>query len=79
MFQVIRQNEPELIKTIHELSNGEPSQETEDLLCSLKRPLPEDSNPVYIFGTNQDCDYLNELKLDKLPTETHEYAAIDDG
>ena len=78
LTQVVRQNEADLITAVNELCNGTPSQTTENLLHSLKRPLMDYSDAVYISGTNQDCSYLNELKLDKIESAEVKYYAIDD-
>ena len=75
----MRQNELDLIKAVNELCNGNPSKDTEDLLRSLKRPLSDYTDAVYIFGTNQDCDFLNDMELDKIDSPKRKYTAIDDG
>ena len=78
LTEVVRQNEKDLIKAVNELCDGTPSQETEDLLRSLKRPLPDYTDALYIFGTNQDCSYFNELQLDKINSPEVKYISIDD-
>ena len=79
LTDIKRQTDTEFIRSIHAMSLGCPSQETKDFIKSLKRPLPRNLNPTYIFGTNFDCDFFNEYKLDKLRERARIYRAIDDG
>ena len=78
LTKVIRQNEMDLITAVQELSDGTPSIHTEQLLKDLSRPIVDSNNALYIFGTNKDCDYLNELKLDELHGVKRTYIAEDD-
>ena len=76
--EIHRQKESDLIEAVQELCNGTPSERTNKLMKSLSRPLDNDEGAVYIFGTNRDCDYMNELKLDEIPGLKRSYLAIDD-
>ena len=78
LTEVVRQKERDLIVAVKELCNGTPSEDTINLMKSLKRPLPSDTGALYIFGTNRDCEYLNELKLSLIPSAKKVYYAIDD-
>ena len=77
--QVHRQKDVQLIKAINELCVGSPSRITLDLVRSLKRPLPEDCDPTYIYGTNADANYQNELCLEKVPGNSRTYYSRDKG
>lgn len=46
LSEVIRQHQPDFIKAINEVSRGELSQDTFDLLTRLKRPLPPGPPPI---------------------------------
>ena len=77
--QVHRQKDLQLIKAINQLCVGSPSYKSLDLVRSLKRPLSEDCQPTYIYGTNADADYQNELCLEKLTGHKRTYYSRDTG
>ena len=82
LTEVKRQNEHELIKCINELSIGLPSDETKTFIRGLSRPLPRTMMPTYIFGTNFDCDFFNDYKLEKHErggAKAKIFRAFDDG
>ena len=78
--KVKRQDEPQLVKAVRELCDGEPSAETNILLKSLDRPLKNnDAKPVMLFGVNFDVDFMNQDKLDAMQGLPKIYRAVDSG
>ena len=81
-LQVLRQDEPVLVKAARELCEGEPSEETEQFLRLQNRDLPQDDDDKEItrlYGINFDVDCVNEDFLDDLPGEEMRYIAKDPG
>ena len=79
-LKVRRQDEPELVKAVRELCDGEPSAETNLLLKSLDRPIQNrDADPTMLFGVNFDVDFMNQEKLDAMPGLPKIYKAVDSG
>ncbi|CAC5371593.1 PIF1 [Mytilus coruscus] len=78
-IQVIRQNEADLIKAVHELCDGSPSEETVALLKSLDRPLPDNTKITSLYGTNFDVNFINHEKLEDLAGEEFVFKAKDEG
>jgi len=78
-MQVFRQREEDLIKAVHELCDGDPSNETLALMCSLDRPLPEDNDVTRLYGTNFDVNYVNHDMLDDMEGEYFTFRATDKG
>ena len=76
---VHRQHQFQLVQGINELCEGIPSKTTEDLMRSLKRPIVNSVNPVYIFGTNFEVDFFNPMTLAQLPGDEHVFDAKDNG
>ncbi|CAC5359816.1 PIF1 [Mytilus coruscus] len=78
-IQVIRQNEADLIKAVHELCDGSPSEETVALLKSLDLPLPANTKITSLYGTNFDVNFINHEKLEDLAGEEFVFKAKDEG
>ena len=76
---VFRQNEPDLIRAVQELSLGNPSPETMDLMNELSRPLPDPDVSVKLFALNYDVDVYNAKRLDTIKTEEKTYKSTDTG
>lgn len=79
LHEVIRQYQPDFIKAINEVSRGELSKETLDLLTRLKRPLPPGPSPIRLSARNFDCCIYNGMMLMDLPDEQQVYNSIDEG
>ena len=81
LYEVICQNEADLIAARNELCDGTPSDETKKLMKSLQGPLPQDlqSKAIYIFGTNFDVNFHNCEQLSKLVGAMKIYNANDRG
>ena len=79
LTEIKRQGEHDLISAIHDVALGNPSKDTVDFIKSLKRPLPRNLYPTSIFGTNFDCDFFNDYKLDKLGGKSRLFRSLDDG
>ena len=79
LTEVKRQNEHDLISAIHDVALGNPSIQTVDFIKSLKRPLPKNLHPTYIFSTNFDCDFFNDYRLDKLGGKAEIFHSADEG
>ena len=78
--EVFRQNEPDLIKAVQEISIGHPSTSTLELIESLSRPLPtSDPNTVRLFALNYDVDMYNYNKLESIVGEKKTYMCKDYG
>ncbi|KAK3091790.1 hypothetical protein FSP39_022639 [Pinctada imbricata] len=72
--------ESPLIKAVHELCDGRPSEETIQFLRSLDRPLnasPEDITRLY--GTNFDACVVNQDMLEQMNGEMFSFKAKDKG
>ena len=78
-MQVVRQTEPELITAVNELCNGETTEKTDSFMRGLCRPLPPESDPVMLFGTNFDVDFFNGTLLAEAPGELYRFEATDTG
>ena len=76
---VHRQQQFDFVQSINELCDGTPSKRTHDLMISLKRPIANAVNPVYIFGTNFEVDFFNSMTLAQLPGVEHVFDAKDTG
>ena len=74
---VQRQQEVDLIEAVSELCIGKPSTQTEKLMESLSRPLQDETDAVYIFGTNLDVDFYNHQQLAKLQGNQRIYQSTD--
>ena len=77
--EVLRQHQPDLIKAINEVSMGELSNDTFDLLTRLKRPLPPGPPPIRLNSRNFDCEIHNAMMLMDMPGEKQVYSSIDEG
>ena len=76
---VMRQKDSDLIAAINDLCEGNPSANTHRLMSSLQRDLANFTEPVYIFGTNYDVDFFNNMKLEVLRTDDVLYTSEDIG
>ena len=76
-------DDPALISLISEISKGQCSEQTVELIKSLSRPLnPSDFGLSYVpkvFYLNDDVDYANMCSLDELPGEEVVFEAYDTG
>ena len=54
-FQVARQHEPQLIKAINKLCDGQLDDGVEEFVEGLSRPLDDDSDACRMFGTKFDA------------------------
>ncbi|CAG2255010.1 PIF1 [Mytilus edulis] len=79
LTKVIRQNEADLIKAVHELCDCSPSEETDALLKSLDRPLPDNTKMTSLYWTNFDVNFINHEKLVDLAGEECVFKAKDEG
>jgi hypothetical protein len=68
---------------VNELCNGNPSEETLQLLRSLDRLLQtetEEADITKLYGTNFDARYINQTMLEEMNTvHTETYTAQDEG
>ena len=69
-FQVARQHEPQLIRAINKLCDGQLDDGVEEFVEGLSRPLDDDSDACRLFGTKFDAVYVNQMFLDKLKIKT---------
>ena len=79
LVDVQRQDEYDLVSAVQELCDGCPSDQTDELMKELERPLPPDANPVYLYGTNFEVDLHNHNKLTLQPGELRQFRSIDTG
>ena len=79
LHTVHRQHQFDFVQSINELCDGMPSKRTHDLMISLKRPIVNSVNPVYIFGTNFEVDFFNSMTLAQLPGVEQSFDAKDTG
>lgn len=71
-----------MIRVINELCDGNPTEETEEFVKSLDRPLQNIPNNdiQYLFGTNFDVEFMNQEKLDELiPGPPKYFRSLDTG
>ena len=78
-MKVVRQTEPDLIAAVNELCDGCPSPHTVAFLRSLDRPLPEQMNPTFLFGTRFDADVINQEMVEEMPGPAISFKSIDEG
>ena len=78
-MQVKKQENIEFITAVNELSFGEPSEETENYLKNLNRPLPPGRPPMYLYATRLEVDLHNIDALDDFSGEPKIYTATDKG
>ena len=76
---VQRQDEPQLIQAIRELSDGSVTNATCLYLETLDRPLPPNLNPVYLYARNFDVTMKNYDLLHELQGQEKLYRATDNG
>lgn len=79
LTEVVRQQEIDFIKAIHETSIGSCSTETRQLLHRLSRKLPPGETPIRLCGRRFDCEIHNATKLMELDGDLFTYKAISEG
>ena len=77
--KVIRQDEPDLIQAVNDVSKGNLPTETYNLLRRLQRPLPPGDGPTRLFATNFEKEVYNVSRLIDLEGVIKMYDAIDEG
>ena len=77
--RVMRQDEPIFIKAIHELSTGEISHDTDVFLETLRRPLPPNDQPTFLFARNYDVIMTCYDCLSEINGPEKIYRAVDEG
>ena len=77
--KVMRQDEPNFIKAIHDLSNGDLSRETDMFLATLSRPLPDNCQPTYLYARNYETSMKCHDILFDLEGPQQTYRAVDAG
>ena len=77
--KVMRQDEPDFVKAINDISKGELPTDTLHLLTRLQRQLPPGDEPVRLFARNFDREMYNAARLMDLEGETKTFHAIDEG
>lgn len=75
----MRQDEPDFVKAINDISKGELPTDTLHLLTRLQRQLPPGEEPVRLFARNFDREMYNAARLMDLEGETKTFHAIDEG
>jgi ATP-dependent DNA helicase PIF1 len=80
LTDVQRQKEPDLIKAVQELCDGNPSESTKSLISSLQRPIDSTGHPIHLVGTNLSASILNASMLEaEGDTDITEYRSVDEG
>lgn len=79
LSEVKRQTNLNLIMSIHELCDGTPSQETNELMRGLSRPLLCDMKPIYLYATNFDVDIHNYDELQHMESDSRVYKSDNTG
>jgi len=77
--QVMRQDEPDFVKAINDISKGNLPDDTLNLLRRLQRTLPPGSKPLRLFARNFDREVYNACCLMDLDSEMKIYEALDEG
>jgi ATP-dependent DNA helicase PIF1 len=77
--KVIRQDEPDLIQAVNDVSKGNLPTETYNLLRRLQQPLPPGDDPTRLFATNFEKEVYNASRLIDLEGVIKMYDAIDEG
>jgi hypothetical protein len=82
VFKVVRQDEPNLIQAIHELSSGEVSNETIQFVKGLNRPSQatvEGHDLVKLFSINYESEIENALAIHEADGQESVFTAEDSG
>lgn len=80
LTDVIRQSDSHLIKAIHEISNGNVSQETNNFILSLDRNLSHELDEgVKLFSTNDLVNNYNRQAILKFRGDLFEFQSEDTG
>ena len=78
---VVRQTEKDLIIAVNELCSGNPSDTTHELIENLSRPIinEDDEAPTYLYSTNFDVEFHNQMCLSDGEGDIVYYKADDEG
>ena len=77
--ETMRQEEPQLISAINNLSDGVIPDETTNFIKTLSRQLPPQVQPIYLYAHNYDVDMTCYDFLEKLPGQEKVYRSEDCG
>ncbi|CAC5386233.1 PIF1 [Mytilus coruscus] len=77
--KVMRQDEPDFVKAIHDISRGELPTDTHNLLKRLQRPLPPGNDPIRLFARNFDREVYNASRLIDLEGDLKSFHSLDEG
>ncbi|KAJ8306390.1 hypothetical protein KUTeg_016935 [Tegillarca granosa] len=77
LTKVVRQEEADLIKAVHGLCDGNPDDETIQLMLSLDRPLPDNMETIHLYGTNFDVNYVNHDMLESMDGQEYIFRSTD--
>ncbi|CAC5408438.1 PIF1 [Mytilus coruscus] len=77
--KVMRQDEPDFVKAIHDISRGELPTDTRNLLKRLQRPLPPGNDPIRLFARNFDREVYNASRLIDLEGDLKSFHSLDEG
>ncbi|CAG2186795.1 PIF1 [Mytilus edulis] len=77
--KVMRQDEPDFVKAIHDISRGELPTDTHNLLKRLQRPLPPGNDPIRLFARNFDREVYNASRLLDLEGDLKSFHSLDEG
>ncbi|VDI27813.1 Hypothetical predicted protein [Mytilus galloprovincialis] len=75
----MRQDEPDFVKAIHDISRGELPTDTHNLLKRLQRPLPPGNDPIRLFARNFDREVYNASRLLDLEGDLKSFHSLDEG
>jgi hypothetical protein len=77
LTEIVRQNNKDMIKAIREISIGDVSDGTIEMMKELSRPINE--NSMKLFSTNDLVDDFNRDMILNHPGPLHEYISSDNG
>lgn len=79
LTDVMRQNQPDFIKAVNDVSRGNLPDDTLNLIKRLSRPLPPGEEPIHLCARNFDCFIFNACKLMEIEGDDHVFHSVDEG
>ncbi|KAJ8306369.1 hypothetical protein KUTeg_016914 [Tegillarca granosa] len=76
-MKVLRQKQLDFVEAVNDVSKGELTVETCNLIKRLHRSLPPSNGPIRLSARKFDCLIYNACKLMDLPGEDYVFNAID--
>ena len=75
----MRQQQVDFVKAINEISRGELSEDTHNLIKTLGRKLPPWDDPIRLCARNFDCKLFNSCPLIDMDGDEFVFNSVDEG